>query len=197
MSKEYFNSKAAIWDEQIAERDTEKLRTLAESMDIDAGDTVLDVGTGTGIFVPFILQKIGGNGRLICMDYAEEMLQIARSKFSNANIRFVCADIHSSGLSGDQFNAVVCYSSFPHFVDKPGALKEIYRLLKQNGKLFICHSASRSFINNLHSQLPQVSDHLIPEDGILKDMLIAAGYSAITIQDSPVRFFVRAVKTVL
>ena len=48
MIKAYFDGKAAIWDENIAEKNMAKLDALDEWMDIDRGSTVLDVGTGTG-----------------------------------------------------------------------------------------------------------------------------------------------------
>ena len=59
MTRSYFNSKADIWDEKIAEKDVERLASLAKSLDIRRGDTVLDVGTGTGVLVPFLLEKVG------------------------------------------------------------------------------------------------------------------------------------------
>ena len=75
MIKTYFDEKAAIWDETVAEKNTAKLEALAKWMDIDPGSTVLDVGTGTGIFVPYILRKIGSTGKLVCLDLSNEMLK--------------------------------------------------------------------------------------------------------------------------
>ena len=86
MIKTYFNEKAAIWDETIAEKNVAKLEEMAKWLDIEPGSTVLDVGTGTGVFVPFILRKIGRNGRLVCLDLAEEMLKRAQAKGFEGNI---------------------------------------------------------------------------------------------------------------
>ena len=47
MSRVYFNEKATVWDETVAEKDGTKLERMAESLDIEPGSTVLDVGTGT------------------------------------------------------------------------------------------------------------------------------------------------------
>ena len=113
MSREFFNARALTWDERVAEKDTSRLAAMAGRIDIKPGDTMLDVGTGTGIFVPFCLDKIGSKGRLVCLDYAEKMLEIARSKRFRGNISFICADIEDSGLPGASFDAVVCYSVSP------------------------------------------------------------------------------------
>jgi cyclopropane fatty-acyl-phospholipid synthase-like methyltransferase len=50
MTKAYFNEKADIWDDQIAEKDTSKLERIAECLAIKPGSTILDIGTGTGVF---------------------------------------------------------------------------------------------------------------------------------------------------
>ena len=52
MSKEFFNARAATWDERAAEKDVGRLKAMAARLDITPGSTVLDVGTGTGVFVP-------------------------------------------------------------------------------------------------------------------------------------------------
>jgi len=195
VSKDFFNSRAATWDEQVAEKDVSKLKAMAARFDIKAGATVLDVGTGTGIFVPYLLEKIGREGKLVCLDFAEEMLKIARAKGFKGNVSYLCADIENNHLADESFDAVVCYSVFPHFNDKVKALKEIYRLLKKDGKLFICHTSSRQAINEIHRSLPAVCNHLFPENEDTHRMLSEAGFKEIRISDGEDDYLVSARKS--
>jgi ubiquinone/menaquinone biosynthesis C-methylase UbiE len=195
MTKAYFNARAPIWDEVIAEKNQGKLKAIADWLDIEPGSSVLDVGTGTGVFVPFILQKIGGSGKLTCLDFAEEMLNKAKSKGFTGIIEYICADIEQSQLTSGTYDAVVCYSSFPHFPDKLKALNEINRILKLGSKLFICHSSSRDTINQIHRQMPEVCNHLIPPDSEIKQMLTQAKFADIEIDSSNDRFLAAARKS--
>ena len=185
---------AAIWDEAIAEKDVAKLERLARNLDIAAGSAILDVGTGTGVFVPFLLAKIGGNGRLVALDFAEEMLKQARAKNFNGHIEYLHSDITSVPLPDGIFDAVVCYSSFPHFKNRPGALGEIYRLLKKGGKLFLCHTSSRVEINRIHRQIATLADDTIPDSHEMRAMISAAGFADINISDTEESYLASATK---
>jgi len=180
----YFNEKAVGWDETVAERDMTKLERMAKSLDIQSGSVLLDVGTGTGVFVPYLLREIGKYGRLVTLDFAEEMLQIARAKSFAGNVEYLHADVHHIPLGDEVFDTVVCYSSFPHFQDKPGSLGEINRVLKRGGKLFICHTSSRTIINGIHHQIPAVQNDLIPNKDEMRTILLAAGFTDIAIYDN-------------
>lgn len=184
MIRTFFNDKAANWDETVAEKDITKLEDMARRLTIEPGSTVLDVGTGTGVFVPFILSCIGGNGRLVCLDFAEEMLKMAQAKGFEGKIEYIYADIVNTRLNDGTFDTVVCYSSFPHFQNKPRALNEINRVLKKGGRLFICHTSSRLTINDIHRQIPQVQNDLIPDEVEMRQLLSAAGFTEISICDN-------------
>jgi ubiquinone/menaquinone biosynthesis C-methylase UbiE len=192
--KEYFNEKAAIWDETAAEKDTTKLEEMARRLAIEPGSCVLDVGTGTGVFVPFLLSRIGGNGRLVCLDFAEEMLNQAKAKGFAGKIEYLCADISRTRLDDETFDTVVCYSSFPHFQDKLRVLSEINRLLKKGGRLFICHTSSRLMINEVHHQIPEVENDLIPDEDEMRQLLTAAGFDEISIGDGGDNYLASATK---
>ena len=183
MIRAYFNEKAAGWDETVAEGDMTKLKRMAKSLGIQPGAVLLDVGTGTGVFVPDLLRAIGNYGCLVTLDFAEEMLQIARAKNFTGNVEYLHADIHHIPLGDAVFDTVVCYSSFPHFQDKPGSLSEINRVLKRGGRLFICHTSSRAMINNIHRQLPAVQNDFIPDKSEMQAILLAAGFTDIAIYD--------------
>ena len=194
MTQSYFNGKADIWDEKIAEKDTDKLNSMANSLNIKPGSNVLDVGTGTGVFVPFLLKNIGPNGKLVCLDSAEKMLEKARNKNFKGNIEYICSDIHSTDFEDKIFDAVVCYSSFPHFRDKPKALREIKRVLKKGGRLFICHTSSKAAINKIHKQIPELSIDLIPDKEEMLDLLSSAGFREIELRDEDSSYFLEAEK---
>ena len=190
----YFNHKAAVWDEIATENDEAKLRLMAECLEIELGATVLDVGTGTGVFIPFLLSKIGSNGQIVALDVAEEMLRKARAKGFNGNIDYLNADITNVPLPDETFDSVVCYSSFPHFQDKPKALSEINRVTKSGGNLLICHTSSRASINQFHHDIPEVENDFIPDGSEMQTMLAKAGFIDITIEGNSENYLCQARK---
>jgi demethylmenaquinone methyltransferase/2-methoxy-6-polyprenyl-1,4-benzoquinol methylase len=144
--------------------------------------------------VPFLLEKLGPEGRLVCVDFAEAMLKIAMGKGFGANIEYICADIEDSGLADGSFDVAVCYSVFPHFENKLKVLKEIHRLLRSKGRFYICHTSSRREINEIHSSIPDVRTHLFPENDETCRMLEDAGFEEISIDDAAEYFLVKARK---
>jgi len=194
MTRSYFNSQADIWDEKIAEKDYAKLEDMAKRLNIQPGSIVLDVGTGTGIFIPVLINKVGNKGKLVCLDVAKQMLAKAKKKNFKGNIAYICGDISNTRLADELFDVVVCYSSFPHFKDKTKALQEIKRLLKKMGRLFICHTSSRSAINEVHQKVPELATDLIPDKEEMWHLLSAAGFGHIDVRDETSGYLANAEK---
>ena len=183
VSIEYFKKKASEWDVFPRSNQPEKLQAMADRLDISEEARVLDIGTGTGIFLPFIFQNMNGSGQIVCVDFAIEMLLQAKRKNFSKEVRFTCAEIENVRFQNYLFDTAVCYSTFPHFHDKPKALVNIHRLLMPGGLLYICHTASREAINQIHQNLPNLQDHLIPEYDEMKNLLIKAGFTNIQIEE--------------
>jgi len=196
MIRAHFNQRAAIWDETASEKDTTKLKRMARRLNIKPGSIVLDVGTGTGVFIPFLLSKIGRNGQIVALDLAEEMLSKAQAKGVNGNIDYLHADVTNIPLGEEIFDIVICYSSFPHFQNKPRALAEMNRVIKTGGKLFICHTSSRNRINGVHRQIQAVENDTIPDEGEMQIMLSMAGFTDIMIEDSSESYLASARKLI-
>src|SRR4030042_4912137 len=183
MLREYFNSRADIWDENIAEKDTNKLIKMAERLRIKSGAVILDVGTGTGIFLPYLLENIGKNGKIVALDLAEEMLAKARAKYPVKNVEYLHADIMDIPIYEEMFDSVVCYSSFPHFRDKHKALTEMKRVMKPGARVFICHTSSRDHINGIHSTLPGMENDLLPNFDEMRTLFSNAGFTVLIIEE--------------
>ncbi|MEJ2047778.1 MAG: class I SAM-dependent methyltransferase [Dehalococcoidia bacterium] len=194
MTRVFFNQKAAAWDEKHCEQDAAKLEVLAQRLEIEPGATLLDVGSGTGIFLPFLLKKLGKQGVLVALDYAEEMLRKARGKNFSQRIGYLQGDVASLPLRSEIFDACVCYSSFPHFQNKPKALAEMNRVLKEDGWLFICHTSSRSEINQVHCQIPALANDIIPVESEMKSLLERAQFTNISIADDSDSYLATAQK---
>ena len=194
MLRDYFNSRAGTWDEHVAEKDAGKLARMAEKLELAPGSVILDVGTGTGVFLPYLLQCIGDEGKVVALDIAEEMLEKAREKNPGDNIEFLNANIADIPLEGEMFDGIVCYSSFPHFQDKHRALGEMKRVMKNGGRVFICHTSSRAHINGIHANIPLMKDDILPDIEAMYRLLKDAGFSSIHVEEDGESYFARAVK---
>ena len=194
ISRQYFNNAASHWDETVRNNDSVKLQELIERLAFPPEAWVLDAGAGTGVFVPYIQGKLNGSGRITCVDFAFRMLEIAQKKTGDKDSEHVCAEIETMGFAGGVFDVAVCYSTFPHFHEKLLALENICNFLKAGGKVFICHTASRDEINAIHHKIPDLSDHLIPKENAMREMLAAAGFGEVSITDNAGYYLAEAKK---
>ncbi len=192
---QYFNQRAAIWDEKVAEKDSAKLQNMVQRMRLNNGVAILDVGSGTGVLLPFLLNAIGRTGRVFALDFAELMLRRARSKNPGDNANYLLADIGYIPATPGSFDVVVCYSSFPHFPDKPQALSEIHRVMRRGGRLLICHTSSRKDINRTHRKIPSVNNDLLPTEKQMRRILAAAGFCEISIEDGSESYLASATRS--
>ena len=175
----------------MCHHDANKLKAITKMSGISKGDVVLDVGTGTGVMLPFIHELIGDEGEITAVDLAEKMLDIARKKHSFNNVNYLLGDISSVNLPKNNFDVIMCYSVFPHFQDKPGIISHMSGLLKPNGKLVIAHSQSREAINNLHSKSSDaVSQDDLPEAAIIEGYMKKAGLIPTLTKDNDEMFVV-------
>ena len=193
--REYFNQLASKWDQMTPEETRARLPQMIDYLGIKPGDTILDVGCGTGILLPLLYKAAGGEGKIVSLDIAEEMLKQARNNGHQGNIDFIHADVAAIPLSGEAFDLVICYSCFPHFPDKLEALAEMARVLRNRGRLAICHTASRQTINELHKSIGNtVRNDTIPDEATMRKMLTASGLKSIEIRDESHRYLVIAAK---
>jgi demethylmenaquinone methyltransferase/2-methoxy-6-polyprenyl-1,4-benzoquinol methylase len=149
MSEEqFFNERADIWDE-IAKHDMAKVDLLTRLLFIQENDTILDVGTGTGVLLPVLANYTAGKN-ITAIDSAERMIAAAKRKFGGLGCSFITEDAALYPFRPEAYNVIVCYSVFPHFDDKPRIIMHLADALKKGGLLAVLHSSSREKINGVH-----------------------------------------------
>ena len=173
--KQFFNDHAERWLDMWYkdpatgrydkhEKDFERLFSL---LPLKPGDQVLDAGCGTGVLVPFILERITSTGILYELDFAEKMIEVNRSLHVRENIRFIVADAENIPLDDASCDVVICFSCFPHFQDKERAMTVLSRILKPRGAFVVSHFNSSEEIKKHHASCHAVMhDHLPDEEGM-------------------------------
>jgi ubiquinone/menaquinone biosynthesis C-methylase UbiE len=194
--QEYFDQLAPTWDEEVTPERLRCLGEIVEELGVKPGDHVLDIGSGTGVLVPFLVAELGNEGKVVALDFSMEMLVQAQSKSFPPIVGFAQADVLAIPLADDSVDLAVCNSAFPHFSDKARALKEIARVLRNNGRLVICHTMSREKINELHQSIGgAVASDLLPEEYELRGLIKQARLKMIHFEDGQERYLVTAEKS--
>lgn len=93
---------------------------------------ILDVGCGGGLLDRIIAQKLKTN--VIGCDISQSLL---KKLPDNKNVKLVSADAFKLPLKDNSFKYVLCSEVLEHFENPQIVLKEIYRVLKNKGKVFI------------------------------------------------------------
>jgi len=191
--KEFFNEHAEKWRDMWYKdhatghydkhlKDFERLFSL---LPMKPGDHVLDVGCGTGILVPPILECITSTGIIYELDFAEKMIETNRSLHKVDNIRFIVADVENAPLDGASCNVVICFSCFPHFHDKEKAMKTLSRILKPHGIFVVSHFDSSEGINKHHESCHAVMHDHLPNEAAMRALLQKVGLDVDVFIDEP------------
>jgi ubiquinone/menaquinone biosynthesis C-methylase UbiE len=194
--QKYFDQLAPTWDKELTPDRLKCLGKIIEELGIKPGNHVLDIGSGTGVLIPFLIARLGTEGKVIALDFSMEMLVQAQAKHFTPIVGFAQADVLAIPLVDESMNLAICNSAFPHFSDKGNALKEIARVLTTNGRLAICHTMSREIINQLHQSIGgAVANDLLPDEFELREMVKQARLKITNFEDGPERYLVIAEKS--
>ena len=194
--REFFDSLAPEWDrdaQDSGKESAQKFRDLAAALQLCGCNRVLDVGSGTGVLIPYLEEAVGASGEIIALDFSLAMLRTAKTKYPAGRVRFLQADAHDLCLKEETVDAVICFSTFPHFDDQANVLREFRRVLKPGGHLNIVHFMSREEINEFHARVDgPVRKDALPDHDDMALLLKQTGFQDISIEDRPSFYHARA-----
>ncbi|HDQ06933.1 MAG TPA: class I SAM-dependent methyltransferase [Candidatus Bathyarchaeota archaeon] len=187
-AKDYFDNAAETWDERfLTPKLSSFLEKLVPQLGLEAGQKILDVGTGTGILIPYLSRAVGSDGSVTAVDYSENMIQRCRTKRSHLkNVTIELKNIEETAFPAESFDAVICFGVFPHLKNKEKALRNINYALKLGGKLVIAHALSSTELKAHHKKASSAVVHdVLPEEAEMIQLLEQTGFTAISVKDEP------------
>jgi len=186
--KTHFNEVANTWDERFHTPNLSSfLEKLVPQFGLEAGQNILDVGTGTGVLIPYLIQAVGAAGSVTAIDYSENMIHICKTKYSHLkNVSIELKNIEEDAFPTESFDAVICFGLFPHLDNKEKALQNINHILKPGGTLIIAHALSSEELKAHHnSASSSVVNDVLPEEAEMIQLLEQTGFAEIRIKDEP------------
>jgi arsenite methyltransferase len=107
---------------------------------LNAGETVLDLGSGGGIDVLLSARRVGPAGKAFGLDMTDEMLALARENQHKAgieNVEFLKGEIESIPLPDNSVDVVISNCVINLSADKDKVLSEAFRVLKPGGRFAV------------------------------------------------------------
>jgi arsenite methyltransferase len=106
--------------------------------DVKPGQTVLDLGCGAGLDLLLAAEKVGETGRVIGVDFNQDMLALARNRIhSYHNIELRVGMIEALPIESNSIDWVISNCVINLSNNKQSAFNEIARVLNKNGKMIV------------------------------------------------------------
>lgn len=120
-------------------------KKVAKTMPIRQGSMVLDLCCGTADWTIHHAQMVGEKGKVIGLDFSQNMLSLANKKVEALNlgdkITLVQGDAMNTPYEDDTFDYVTIGFGLRNLPDKVAGLKEMYRVLKPGGSVIILETS--------------------------------------------------------
>jgi len=112
---------------------------LVQMANPQPGESILDVGCGTGIIARHVAPRVGSSGKVIGLDVNPNMLTIARAAADREDLVIEWREGRAENLPfpDNHFDLVLSQFSLMFFTDRPAALAEIHRVLRKGGRVYL------------------------------------------------------------
>ena len=133
--KERYRKHAATYD--TCNRFSERIRpTAIERLELKPGDTVLDLGCGTGLSFELLQREVGPEGRIIGVELSPEMMAVAREKVERngwSNVTLIEGDALKVAIPGPLDSVLAFF--VPEILISPPAVERALDAIRPGGRL--------------------------------------------------------------
>ena len=155
---------------------------------LEAGEIVLDLGSGGGIDVLLSARRVGPTGKAYGLDMTDEMLAMAeenKRKSGLTNAEFLKGEIENIPLPNDAVDVIVSNCVINLSGDKDRVLEEAFRVLKPGGRFAVSDVVVRGEVpaeirKNMELWIGCVAGALTETE--YREKLAAAGFEAIELE---------------
>ena len=159
---------------------------------LNAGEIVLDLGSGGGIDVLLSAKRVGPTGKAYGLDMTDEMLVLARENQKKAgvtNVEFLKGEIEHVPLPDDSVDVIISNCVINLSADKDRVLTEAFRVLKPGGRLAVSDVVVRGEVpadirRSVELWIGCVAGAL--EENEYREKLTKAGFEAISVEPTRV-----------
>jgi len=120
-------------------------KDVMKRMDVQEGEKALDVCTGTGDWALSLAEEVGANGKVVGLDFSENMLEVAEEKLAqeqNKQVTFIHGDAMNLPFEDDSFDYVTIGFGLRNVPDYEQVLREMHRVIKPGG-IAVCLETSQ------------------------------------------------------
>lgn len=156
---------------------------------IREGDSVLDVGSGSGTDILVAAVLAGPKGRVTGLDMTEAMLEKARANVEKSkfrNVKLVKGNATKMPVEDSSIDVVTSNGVLNLVTDKPKAFREIFRVLKPGGRLQLADIVTDKDVQAVCGVVPQLWADCIGGASVERDyldMIRKAGFSEVKVVD--------------
>jgi arsenite methyltransferase len=160
---------------------------------LNAGEVVLDLGSGGGIDVLLSAKRVGATGKAYGLDMTDEMLALAnenKRKAGVANVEFLKGEIENIPLPDNSVDVIISNCVINLSADKDRVLREAFRVLKPGGRFAVSDVVTRG------DMLPEIRQSVMAwvgciagslEENDYRNKLASAGFQQIEVE--PTRIY--------
>ena len=122
----------------------ERPDSLVNALEIPAGATVAEIGSGTGYFTWRLAEKVGPRGKVFAVDVQQKMLDLTAEtikKHQLSNVQLVLGADNDPHLAAASLDLVFIANAYHEFADPQAIITTVNRALKPDGRLVIVEFA--------------------------------------------------------
>ena len=128
--------RGASWLERDSRDREEDTKLLMKELPIEKGDTVVDMGCGSGYFARLMSPMVGRRGKVLCVDIQPQMIEIARrlaEEAGLANIEFILNTPTDAMLPEGEIDLILLVDVYHEFAEPEPMLDAMRRSLSEDG----------------------------------------------------------------
>jgi ubiquinone/menaquinone biosynthesis C-methylase UbiE len=165
---ERFDKRAATYDQGAVARWHAKVVERSADVALAAMPVplrILDIGCGTGSLLRELVIRVPYGESYVGVDPAPNMVAVARRN-SDPRITFVLAAAESLPFDDASFDLVVSSTSFDHWSDQAAGVRELARVVQDNGRVVLIDLAARWLPQRGRARSPRKVRALLEEAGL-------------------------------